>query len=252
LKIVDVLIFTTKESLPTALQQYEMLRDCKIYNVAVVCPDGCIVPREITVFRDESAPDFKFISEFTAKLERKRGWYRQQLLKLSFCFSSERDVLILDGDTLFSKQFLRNLVSGELAYTKENVAHYNLFFKDIDCDLPVREESFITNCMYYPVELNSNKLISIRELCELILSSRVGDFSEYQFIAIARIYYGLYSRLRPMRLFRRADLLFRRIERPTRYLSERGYDGICFEKNHDGGLVKRILAEVALIVGYVW
>jgi hypothetical protein len=250
--MIDIFIFTTNRSLEIALLQYRGLVEDSENNVSLVCPDDCVVPREVKVVRDSQVPMYEQIMSHLVHVEAKKGWYLQQLLKLSCCYNSVRDCLILDGDTLFSRRFIETLKNGQIGTTKENVAVYNEFFKKNRVTSLITSESFITNCMYFPSELRDCELMSVDDLGCILRTSESGLFSEYQYIGATRVECDLVSDIFKMRMFRRADLLNLRVSDLNRLMIKKNYDAICFEQNHNQSFVRKIVATIAFWVGYAW
>lgn len=250
--MIDVFIFTTNRSLDIALLQYETLVEDSTSNVFLVCPDDCIVQAGIEVIRDSQVPMYEDIMRGLEQVKEKKGWYLQQMLKLSCCYHSAHDCLILDGDTFFSRRFVDSLTAGQIGITKEDISIYNNFFKYHQMATFVTSDSFITNCMYFPSELRSHNLISIDDLGYLLRTSDIGLFSEYQYIGAKRVECRLVDRIFKMRMFRRADLLNLDVRDLKRVLAEKNYDAICFERNHSHSPFKKLAAVIAFWVGYAW
>ena len=160
------------------------------------------------------------------------------MLKLSCCYNSENDCLILDGDTFFSRRFIDALRSGQIGTTKEDVSIYNDFFKSHEILALVTKDSFITNCMYFPRELRRCNLLSIKELGRLLRTSDAGLFSEYQYIGAKRVEHNLVKGIFRMRMFRRADLLNLDKRNLKSLLTKKNYDAICFEHSHSRSSLK--------------
>ena len=250
--MIDIFIFTTNRSLDIALLQYEVLVEDATSNVFLVCPDDCTVKNGIKVLRDSQVPMYENIIKDLEQVKEKKGWYLQQMLKLSCCYNSAHDCMILDGDTFFSRRFINSLKEGQLGITKEDVSIYNDFFKKNQIATLVTSDSFITNCMYFPSELRRRDLISIEELGNLLRTSDIGLFSEYQYVGSKRVEYKLASGIFKMRMFRRADLLNLEVRDLKRLLAEKNYDAICFEQDHNHSRFKKFAAAIAFWIGYAW
>ena len=176
----------------------------------------------------------------------------QQLLKLSCCYSSRRDCLVLDGDTYFSDSFIKTLMEGGVGTTNEDVTIYNEFFEKNNMSSERLESSFITNCMYFPSDLRGHNLISIDELVVLLSNSNNGLFSEYQYVAAKRVEFDIRGEIFKMRIFRRADLLNLCTSNLNSVIAKKKYDAISFEKNHTQSPFKKIAAWIAFRIGYAW
>lgn len=250
--MIDIFIFTTIRCVETALLQYETLAGEAGNNVFVVCPDDCSIPAGIEVIRDSQVPMYEDIMRDLEQVREKKGWYLQQMLKLSCCYNSANDCLILDGDTFFSRRFIDSLKSGQIGTTKEDISIYNDFFKSHQIPALLTNDSFITNCMYFPRELRSCNLLQINELGRFLRTSDTGLFSEYQYIGAKRVEHNLVSRTFKMRMFRRADLLNLDMRNLKSLLNKKNYDAICFEHGHSRSSLKKMAAAIAFWISYAW
>lgn len=219
---------------------------------------------ELSIRIDEEIPGYAEVSRFLATHQdvlRRRGrstvWYLQQYLKLAYVWDKSSWVFIQDGDTLFSPSLLGEMrLSPFLLTTREDITAYSATAASVG--LPVYPRSFIANGgVFSPQVLRglapraADWFIDVMQ--RAVLPAAGADFSEYQIMG------ALLARdlpIRPLRLFRRFDLLAgsgggpSTLERARRALAR--YDAVAFEAAHQSSVIKRLAGQLAYRVGYTW
>lgn len=194
-----------------------------------------------------------FLEENYKQINRKKrsvGWYLQQYLKLAHCYGSKNDLIIIDGDTIFSKNFLKHYLKNPfLIKTKENHQAYqvsNLFQNITNSD-----SCYIANAGYFSPYILKKYILEIdswfiEAITKILINNY--DFSEYQIMAslIKNEQYILNEKY--IKIFRRFEL----IEGVTWNKALVKYDAISMEQNHNKTLLKKILAKQMYKVGYTW
>ncbi|MBM4230111.1 MAG: hypothetical protein FJ184_05090 [Gammaproteobacteria bacterium] len=265
MKATPIYIFSGERSLPVANLQATALLESGFRRVAIVCPRGVAPSEELSlgtvgedrnipeIIYDEDVRDFSAIVGLLDGLPEKRGWYKQQFLKLLVVKNASEDVVILDGDTIFKPSVVREMINGALFVNNENVYRYRSFNTLLELRTTDFERSFVANGMFVPRAVGG--LLSI-ELCRRVINEKRGrpdlDFSEYQFVGALRRAMGKYSKIKTLRLFRRADLLAISPDQYLTKLCHSQYDALAFEYGHQRSTIRALAAKLLFAVGYSW
>jgi hypothetical protein len=262
----NIAIFTTKDSKDVVKLSISYYKYIGIRKICIVCPRDHHQELKfdfdnIEYIFDEEITYYDEIKESSKKFGSKRYWYLQQFLKLSLWNSSDKDLLIIDGDTIISKKTLDSIILDEiLFYTKEDIARYNFFIKSA-FNLTTSEKSFICNFCNFK---NSNKFIFERNFLKFldlvesyILNSNHTDLSEYQLHGTLE--FSKNKKIKKLRIFRRADLF---IFGSLKSVSDininnlqnffKGYDAICYESNHERNIIKSFFAHIYKALRISW
>lgn len=188
---------------------------------------------------------------------RSTGWYLQQYLKLAVAWHAPEPVFVHDGDTVFAPALLLALAGAPaLLTTREDPTSYNRAAAHLG--LPGHTRSFVANGGLFDGEtlrsLDAEPAAWFTGAMErAVLAPDDGaDFSEYQLMG------GLLAArwpLRPLRLFRRFDLIASAETGGGRERAERAlrrYDAIAFETAHRATWSKRVLGRVAFAARVSW
>lgn len=262
--MTEIVVFgTSATSVAIAKTLFDLGNTTEIRNpiVNIVCPSCDVSQISSALLSHNIAVNFVtdedvFSKHKTAESElnrlARRGWYRQQFLKLIYYFEKDSDLLILDGDTYFSRAFFRDFGFIKNApAVKENITPYQscmsnvLRYLDRPFDLSV---STIANFGYWK---HTQLRDMSREQFELFLLHIIkcingpdrALFSEYLLMS------SLDEERRDskaFRIFRRMDLLSNTF---ISLIGYRGYHAYCFEYEHDNYISKRILAHIAYLLG---
>ncbi len=220
---------------------------------------------DLAIVRDEDLPGYARVHSF---LESRRnqlssrgrsiGWYLQQYLKLAHAWHASSRMFVHDGDTVFSPALLHRLSTEPfLMVTREQVDTYNR--AAIKVKLPIHRQSFIANGgLFDPAVLASlgasaqDWFINTMER-GVLDNSETADFSEYQIMG------ALLAKslpIRPIRMFRRFDLITIAPDHPTTRsrtdLALLRYDAVAFESGHRSSWVKRTAGRLAYCARYTW
>ncbi len=209
----NIAIFATKsdkEVVKLGLTYYKYIGIKKIF---IVCPKDHYKELNfnydnVDYIFDEEIAYYYEIRETSKNFGTKRSWYLQQFLKLSLWNSSNKDLLIIDGDTIVSKETLDSIIIDDvLFYTEEHIARYNTFIKSA-FNVKTTDKSFICNFCNFK---DSNKFIFEKGFLRFlslveknILNLKNTDLSEYQLHGTLE--YITNKNIKRLRIFRRADL----------------------------------------------
>ena len=263
---INIAIFTTKNSKEVVKLGLDYYKYIGIEKISIVCPKDHYKElnfnnNNVDYIFDEEIAYYDEIKESSKKFGIKSKWYLQQFLKLSLWNSSDTNLLIIDGDTIVSKETLNLIVSDDvLFYTKENIARYNLFINSV-FNLSTTDKSFICNFCNFK---DSNKFIFEKDFLKFLNLVEINihnlkntDLSEYQLHGTLE--YINNKNTKKLRIFRRADLF---IFGPLKNIADMdihdlksfflGYNAICYEFNHNRNLIKSLLAHVYRIFKVTW
>lgn len=263
---INIAIFTTKDSKDVVKLSISYYKHIGIKKICIVCPRDHYKELyfdidNIDYIFDEEIAYYDKIIESSKKFGSKKGWYLQQFLKLSLWNSSDKDLLIIDGDTIISKKTLDLIISNEiLFYTKEDIARYNFFIKSA-FNLTTSDKSFICNFCNFK---NENKFIfegnflKFLDLVEShILNSNHNDLSEYQLHGTLE--FSKNKKIKELRIFRRADLFIfgslksvAEIQISNLQNFFKRYDVICYESNHERSFIKSLFAHIYKVLRISW
>jgi hypothetical protein len=185
--------------------------------------------------------------------EKKRNWYRQQLLKIGFLRAQTQPLLLLDGDSIFKASILNLMTKNVMFFTREKTWRYDRFNDRVLPTTTDNYPSFVTNGMYISEKLLDHlKCINLENVINNIILRPDLDFSEYQYFGTFRTSAEQITELRPLKIFRRGDLLGRDIALIAEQFLKSNYDAIAFEPSHRISRLRKIAARVAYAVGWTW
>jgi hypothetical protein len=196
-------------------------------------------------------------AEEMARFHRAPGWFLQQFIKVAAVAALDTEyVFISDGDTIFSLPLLQEVLrTPQLLATGESHENYDRLLLAFGLAPP--SLSCVANGNVFPRHPLLRELATaagFRAMMEEhVLPSRGQlDFSEYQLVgSLLEPRLGL----RPIRLFRRFDLLTGPPEtvQPARIRQAlTRYDALAIETEHHSSLLKRIGARLFYAAARSW
>tara|TARA_B100000767_G_C19775281_1_gene542198 strand:+ start:964 stop:1746 length:783 start_codon:yes stop_codon:yes gene_type:complete len=254
-----IVIFATKFTFQIVKDQLEEL--CDKYAVIIQTPD---VPEfleltgdfnHVTVRDDRLLLDQDTIILLETIPQTKRSWYRQQYIKFKSIEYENDEFLILDGDTFLFNETIKNIFDTKCKLkVKEKYSVYNALIALIFPNLKLQNYSSVANCILVKPNIVKKGITDMNIFFQNVISKLNGDFtgttmdlSEYQIINTLQSDSSL---VQEFNLFRRADLLTKRLIFDPKKLKRKKYHGYCIEKNHDTALYKKFLAYIIYIFGY--
>ena len=220
----------------------------------------------VQVIADEDVAGYQLVSGWLADhaaqfaaLGRSSRWYLQQYLKLAYAWTRASPTFIHDGDTIFAPSLLSLLCSSKFVLTtKEDASLYNSGCQRLGFAVATKH-SLIANGGLFDGELlrplGAPEDWFIRSIQETVLDGPGSDFSEYQIVGNLLLAHHA-NPLRPMKFFRRFDLLTpsgsslpsdRRLQQALQR-----YDAIAFERGHQQSLRHRLAGRLAYWIGRSW
>tara|TARA_A100001015_G_scaffold321670_1_gene453903 strand:+ start:7696 stop:8511 length:816 start_codon:yes stop_codon:yes gene_type:complete len=261
-----IVIFCTKYSSKVLEAAIDYYLSIGIKSFEIICPkkDFKILnsnKNNIDFTFDEDLPFYEELLETSKNLKRKQGWYFQQFLKLSYWYRSTSDCLVVDGDTIISKETLEDIFYNNcLHYTEENISTYNFLTSNLLKGIS-SNKSFICNFANFKSE---NKYLFakgfmnfIKNISNLLEENNDLDFSEYQLHGTIESTKN--KNQKKLRIFRRADLfiwgplkLSKKIDKTHLENFFLSYDAICYESNHKSNILKSLIAHFYKVIGISW
>jgi hypothetical protein len=232
----------------------------------IVSLSGTADRTSVQVVADEDVPGYQLVSRWLADhaaqfaaLGRSSRWYLQQYLKLAYAWSRASPTFIHDGDTIFAPRLLLRLCNSKFVLTtKEDASLYNLGCQRLGIEVATKR-SLIANGGLFDGELlrplGSPEDWFIRSIQETVLHGPGSDFSEYQIVGNLLLAHHP-NQLRPMKFFRRFDLLTpsgsglpsdRRLQQALKR-----YDAIAFERGHQQSLRHRLAGRLVYWAARSW
>lgn len=229
-----------------SISQIEQIFNLK--NLSINVPDSDLDLYRNNFYNINFIPDSTLLDyRLLKKLENssRPGWNKQQVLKLLQVSANQEDTLIIDGDTILRTSLLQEILMQRVLYTtKENVDHYNLLLERI-LNFQLSDKSYITNFgVFSPRDYAS---IGMECFIEQLINGETTSMpiSEYQLNGNLRRF-NVNSQ-RPLRIFRRADLLSLSTEKILN-----SYECVCYESRHKTNFFRVFLAHIAFLIGYSW
>ncbi|MDH6504720.1 hypothetical protein [Polynucleobacter sphagniphilus] len=219
--------------------------------------DVAIGINKVNLICDETLYGFgkvrKFLEENLTEIKRKNrsiGWYLQQYLKLAHCYTSEKDLLIIDGDTIFSSTFLEKYLKNPyLMRTNEKIAEYSV--SSIFQKVSDSRYSYIANAGYFSPNILKKYIDNIDDWFINTVSKVIkndSDFSEYQIMASLLKNEKKIIHEKNIKIFRRFEL----IDNVSWDNALIRYDAITIEQNHKVNMLNKLIAKYMYKVGYSW
>jgi hypothetical protein len=265
-----VFIFARLDAVDVTKVSVPDLRDAGFTNVTVVCPD-----HELERYRRGLPPAARFavdsgfdpgdrvhshLRALAPRLElcgRTAGWYYHQYLKFRAASSAAGLVLILDGDTYLSPEYLRTALEHRMvSTTNERVDRYERLLDQMELGVSCRQ-SFIANFGIVDPRLLVAAIPDLDQwffkCVETVLDS-AGRFDLADYQAFGRLMTADGWKSNSVRLFRRGDLLLNRRTVPRDIISRyrTTYPVIAFENKHERSRLRRLAALLAVKLRYSW
>ncbi|KQM63546.1 MULTISPECIES: DUF6492 family protein [unclassified Sphingomonas] len=195
--------------------------------------------------------------ERLASFDRAPGWFLQQFIKLAAVAMLDTDyVFIADGDTVFSRRLLRDMLTQPaIMTTGEQYANYDRLLAALGLAPP--ERSCVANGNIFPRDPLLRRLATPEGFMSIledhIFPSRGAlDFSEYQ---LTGSLLQSHLAMRRIKMFRRFDLLIDNLDDiPAAFVERalRRYDAIAIEANHHRSLARQVAARIFYGIGRSW
>tara|TARA_B100001057_G_C22867675_1_gene957296 strand:- start:2456 stop:3271 length:816 start_codon:yes stop_codon:yes gene_type:complete len=263
---LKIAIFCTRRSSKVLEAAIDYYLSIGLKSFEIICPKKDF--KNLNLFKnnidftfDEDLPFYEELFETSKNLKKKQGWYLQQFLKLSYWYRSTNDCLVVDGDTIISKETLQNVIYNNcLYYTKENVSNYNFITSNLLKGVS-SNKSFICNFANFKRE---NKYLFadgfmnfIKNISILLEKNSDEDFSEYQLHGTIESKKN--ENQKKLIIFRRADLfIWGPLKLSKKFDSTNlddfffHYGAICYESNHKKNIFMSLLAHFYKFIGISW
>lgn len=266
--MIPFLICAGPKALPTSALAQAYYRAAAIQPL-IVRPAACADRDDLFApgtrfLDDEELPGVVEVRAFLqahadtmAQFHRAPGWFLQQFIKLAAVRAMDAEYVFLsDGDTIFSLPLLQDLLrTPQVIATGEKHENYDRLLRALGLTPPSR--SCVANGNVFPRHPRLRELATAEGfravMKEHVLPSRGElDFSEYQLVgSLLEPQLGL----RPIRLFRRFDLLTGAPETvPHAHIRQAltRYDALAIETEHHSSLLKRVAARLFYAAGRSW